>query len=257
MVFSWYSSLGHPSELRPRSVDNSRLLPPFGDQLPDGFLAGDGVLEHPQVPIVNADKAAVAERERPPKVVLPLSRVGAAPPPFCSGPALLPRRLHFGLQRSGLARSPIIEAPARRGPAVEGGPEGQMFVPRRGVAALAREDGIARQPKFMRHLAELLQVLPGDLGNIIARDAAVVPDAGALHGGIAQLADAAAQALGGEEGGGRIMGRVVRPLLVVMVAVGIIVSVIADARFPTQLHAAEQPLARRGQSALPLDNNRH
>src|ERR1035441_9339329 len=80
MVFSWYSSLGHPSELRPRSVDNSRLLPPFGDQLPDGFLAGDGVLEHPQVPIVNADKAAVAERERPTKVVLPLSRVGATPP---------------------------------------------------------------------------------------------------------------------------------------------------------------------------------
>src|ERR1035441_10365791 len=221
MVFSWYSSLGHPSELRPRSADHSRLFPPFGYQLPDGFLAGDGILEHVQVPIVNADKAAVAERERPPKVVLPLGRVGATPPPFRRGPALLPRRLHFGLQRSGLARTPVIEAPARRGPAVEGGPEGQVLVPRRVVAALVREDGIARQPKFMRHLAELLQILLGDIGNIIARDVAVFPDAGALHGGVAQLADAAAQALGGEEGGGRIMGRVVRPLLVVVVAVGI------------------------------------
>src|ERR1017187_6723307 len=110
MVFSWYSSLGHPSELRPRSVDNSRLLPPFGDQLPDGFLAGDGVLEHPQVPIVNADKAAVAERERPTKVVLPLSRVGATPPPFRRRPALLPHGLHLGLQRPGLTRTPMIEA---------------------------------------------------------------------------------------------------------------------------------------------------
>src|ERR1035441_3100683 len=199
MVFSSYSSRGQPSELRPRSADHSRLFPPFGDQLSDRFLAGDGVLEHPQVPIVNADKAAVAERERPPKVVLPLSRVGATPPPFRRRPARLPRRLHFGLQRSGLARTPIVEAPARRGPAVEGGPEGQVLVPRRVVAALVREDGIARQSKFMRHLAQPLQVLSGDLGNIIARDAAVVPDAGTLHRGVAQLADAAAQALGRNE----------------------------------------------------------
>src|ERR1017187_8240242 len=146
MVFSWYSSLGHPSELRPRSADHSRLFPPFGDQLPDRFLAGGGVLEHPQVPIINADEAAVAERDRPTKVILPLGRVGAAPPPFRRRPARLPRRLHFGLQRSGLTRTPVIEAPARRGPAVEGGPEGQVFVPRRVVAALVREDGIARQP---------------------------------------------------------------------------------------------------------------
>jgi len=61
MVFSSHSSPRHPSELRPRSADRSRLFPPFGDQLPDGFLTGDGVLEHSQVPIVNADKAAVAE----------------------------------------------------------------------------------------------------------------------------------------------------------------------------------------------------
>ena len=31
MVFSSYSSPGHPSELRPRSADHSRLFPPFGD----------------------------------------------------------------------------------------------------------------------------------------------------------------------------------------------------------------------------------
>ena len=117
-----------------------RPYPPLGDQLPHRFLAGGGVLEHAQVPVIDADEAAVAEGERAAEVVLPLGGGRAAPPPFGGGPAPLPRRLHLGLQRPGLARPAVVEAPAGRRPAIEGGPEGQMLLPRRVGAALVRED---------------------------------------------------------------------------------------------------------------------